>query len=89
MIPAPIVRLAAADFTPPSRHDWMDDAACRDADPRIWDTDVHPDQTVARTICQGCPVIAACAVAAQEARATWCTWAATDRRPNRQRGEFL
>lgn len=85
MIPAPIVRLPGADFTPPSRHDWMDDAACRDADPCLWDQDVTPDTSVARAICAGCPVIASCAAAAKEAGASWCVWAATEIWPRWQK----
>ena len=66
-----------------SRMVWMDDAACAGADPGIWDTDVTPDQSIARTICAGCPVVAACAVAAKAARATHGTWAGVDMRPPR------
>lgn len=83
MIPAPLLRLASERLTRPGRHDWMYDAACRDADPGFWDTDVTPDQSIARTICSGCPVIAACAVAAKAARATHGTWAGVDMRPPR------
>lgn len=85
MIPAPLLRLASERLTQPGRHDWMDDAACRDADPGFWDADVTPDQSIARTICSGCPVVAACAVAAKAARATHGTWAGVDMRPPRWR----
>ena len=77
------IRFARQDLASPSPFDWMDDAACRDADPRWWDQDVTPDTSVARTICAGCPVIASCAVAAKAARATHGTWAGVDMRPPR------
>lgn len=83
MIPVPLLRLASERLTRPGRHDWMDDAACRDCDPNLWDTDRTPDQSIARTICSGCPVVAACAVAAKAARATHGTWAGVDMRPPR------
>ena len=95
MIPTPLLRLASERLTQPGRHDWMDDAACRDCDPDLWDTDRTPDPTIARTICAGCPVIAACAVAAKsftevgddgkkrKTRATHCVWAGVDMRPPR------
>lgn len=95
MIPAPIVRMATERLTQPSRYDWMDDAACRGCNPDLWDTDCTHDTTVARAICSGCPVIAACAVAAKsftevgddgdtrKARATHGIWAGVDMRSPR------
>lgn len=85
MIPTPLLRLASERLTQPGRHDWMDDAACRDADPRWWDQDVTTDTSVARTICAGCPVIASCAIAAKEPKASWCVWAATEIWPTWQK----
>lgn len=79
------IRFARQGLASPSPFDWMDDAACRDADPRWWDQDVTPDTSVARTICAGCPVIASCAVAAKEAKASWCVWAATEIWPTWQK----
>lgn len=95
------IRFARQDLASPSRFDWMDGAACRDCNPDLWDTDRTPDSAIARAICAGCPVIAACAVAAKsftevdddgekrKARATHCVWAGVDMRPNRGQGEFL
>ena len=86
------IRFARQGLASPSPFDWMDDAACRDSDPGFWDTDRAPDPTIARTICAGCPVIAACAVAAKsftavgddgkkrKTRATHCIWAGVDMR---------
>lgn len=79
------IRFARKDVASPTRHDWMDDAACANADPRLWDQDVTQDTSVARTICAGCPVIASCAVAAKEAGASWCVWAATEIWPTWQK----
>src|SRR5262245_39831227 len=44
--------------------DWRDQAACRDADPRLFDYDpeTDPESTAeaAKGMCAGCPVSAAC-----------------------------
>jgi WhiB family transcriptional regulator, redox-sensing transcriptional regulator len=39
---------------------WIDDAACRDADPDLWFSDVPIDQHHAIVVCSGCPVREPC-----------------------------
>ena len=76
-------RPARAPQPLPTRFDWMDDAPCAQSDPDLWDPDVSPDLTVARMICQGCPVIAACAVAS--VGESWGVWAGEVRWPSSQK----
>jgi WhiB family transcriptional regulator, redox-sensing transcriptional regulator len=52
--------VSAELLTVPLREDWRDQAACRDADPRLFDydpeTDAEDTADVAKRVCAGCPV---------------------------------
>lgn len=39
---------------------WMEDSACKDADPKDFDVDTLEDAAVARAICAECPVALRC-----------------------------
>lgn len=72
-------RRPASGVSTPGALDWLDDAACRDADPGFWDPEVVADPSIAKTICAGCPVIAACAQRAVAVKATHGIWAGVPR----------
>jgi WhiB family transcriptional regulator, redox-sensing transcriptional regulator len=61
----------------PVRHDWWDQAACRDPDgslSRLFFSDELHDIARAKTICAACPVLTPCLEGALERREPWGVW---------------
>ena len=69
--------LAGVSALLPVRHDWWDQAACRDPDGSLsglFFSDELQDIASAKTICATCPVLTPCLEGALERREPWGVW---------------